>query len=382
MKIGILTLYYNNENYGGLLQAFALQRFLTEQGYECEQICWDFKNAILQHSDCSNIRNIKRLNGQKVNAFQKIEKKIATYIYSGQRNMRIKSFKNFEKTIQHSKLLYACNNFQNIAQEYDAIVVGSDQIWNMEWYCPEHFIDFKGDVLKIAYAASMPNTDLSNMQKAIITKHLQSFTAISVREKGTQELLKKITKQEISLMPDPTLILEKEDWKNLMLSDHKIKDPYIFCYFLGGSKDNRKLAKKISKMIGENIVTLPHLTEVQLSDCFWGDKKLYDVSPGGFLKLIYDADLVITDSFHATVFSIIFQTKFITLPRNDNDKSSSRIDTLLTMFGLREHMISDSIKNEDTLFKIINEKIEDKSPELKKIRKHAEEFFEENLERC
>ena len=107
---------------------------------------------------------------------------------------------------------------------------------------------------------------------------------------------------------------------------------------------------------------------------------MYDVSPKEFIQLICNADIVVTDSFHATVFSIIFQTKFIVFPRNENDKNNTRISTLLSVFGLNDHIISDNINDNYQLLKIADKEVKDKSDIMEKLKKEAIEFFRRNLE--
>lgn len=375
MKIGILTLYFNNKNYGGLLQAYALQHFLAKKGYECEQICWNFEDALLQYSDLDNIRKDMKVKPNSHSLFYRIEKKLLRGQIAKKRAARDECFKTFEVQIPHSKQVYTIDNYSQIAKEYDAVVVGSDQIWNMDWYCPEHFLSFSGSALKIAYAASMPNCELNDLQKKVVADHLESFSAVSVREKNTQQFFEEITQKKISWMPDPTLLLARDEWVDAMSATHGIgPESYIFCYFLGGGKTKRSSALRLARKTGRKIVTLPHLTDTRPEDLFFGDMKLYDVSPREFITLISNADLVMTDSFHATVFSIIFQKKFVVFSREENDKSNSRIGTLLREFGLEDHIVLENA-GEETIKKIASREVMDESEKMNNLRNRAELFF-------
>lgn len=379
MKIGILTFYYNNKNYGGLLQAYALQYFLMSKGYECEQICWDFGAALLQHEDVSSLRKTIEQRIQSHNFLYKVEKRILHMAMMDKLTVREGSFKVFEKEIPHSEKVYTVDNYSQIAQEYDVVVVGSDQIWNMAWYCPEHFLNFTGSTVKISYAASMPNCELNDSQRKTVADHLRSFSAISVREKNTQQFLEEITKKKISWMPDPTLLLTHDEWENVMsVKRESVTEPYIFCYFLGGGARKRDKAVSIARKTGRKIVVLPHLTDVRPEDAFFGDVKLYDVSPRDFIGLISNAELIMTDSFHATVFSIIFQRSFVTFSREENDKGNSRIGTLLAELGLEDHIVPNDA--EDCLVhEIASRTIEDKSEKLVEFRNRAGVFFDDIL---
>ncbi len=379
MKIGILTLYYNNKNYGGLLQAYALQYFLMNKGYECEQICWDFEDALLQHGEFADIRNTEELKTNKHSLLYKAERKILRKLMLKKRTMREGTYKTFEQEIPHSKRRYTVNNYFQIAHEYDVVVVGSDQIWNMAWYCPEHFLDFAGNTKKISYAASMPNCKLNDLQKKVIANHLRDFSAISVREKNTQQFLEEVTQKEILWMPDPTLLLTCDEWKDVEnVRSEDTKNPYIFCYFLGGGISKRNKAIRMAKQTGKRIVTLPHLTDIRPEDAFFGDIKLYDASPREFIGLISGADLVMTDSFHATVFSIIFQRSFVVFSREENDKGNSRIETLLAEFGLEDHIVSDSA-DDNLIYEIASKSIMDKSKKMEDFRDRADYFFRNAL---
>lgn len=378
MKIGIITLYYNNANYGGQLQAYALQRFLTNKGYNCEQIQWDFQSALKTHVGLSEIRHGKQehIKRRKFKVVEKVLKKVIKKSCNKQIEERKKRLKRFEEKIPHSNICYDSSNFQNIAFCYDAVVVGSDQIWNMQWYCPEHFLDFKKKVKKISYAASMPDVDLTEIQKETIKKHLLSFDAISVREVDTVDFLNSFVEKKVCWMPDPTFLLKKEEWEELLEAKRMIQQPYIFCYFLGEDKYMRKVAKKISKKTGYPIVTLPHLTDIQQNDSFFGKVRLYDIGPEEFLHLIYHAEYVFTDSFHATVFSLRFQTRFLTFSRYGNDEKNSRIKTLLALFSFESRLIISQGDKVDNLMKLLNSEISDQEERFDIFRKKAANYFD------
>lgn len=382
MKIGIITLYYDNTNYGGLLQAYALQSFLQMQGHSTEQICWDFHKAISEHSECRLIRTstINTCVSTKQSLVTRITKKAISCLLKNRFSQREMAFKKFELEIPHSKKVVTPSNFLEVVGSYDCIIVGSDQIWNMNWYCPEHFLENCNDVIRIAYAASMPDINLTEVQIDTLRTQLSLFRSISVRERDTVDFLNDIVLGDnaVRWMPDPTLLLTKEHWGEICEPVKMSCKPFIFCYFLGKGNEVRRKAQIISKEMGIRLIMLPHLNDIVEADIYAPGDKLYDINPKQFLWLIKNASYVLTDSFHATVFSIIFQTRFLTFGRDGNDEKNSRIKTLLNIFDLDDHLcsVNAEFKQMDL---IMRKNISDQEKILKKLRIDAKTFINYSL---
>lgn len=373
-KIGVITHYYNSHNYGGMLQAYAMINTLFKLSRQSEQLCF-----------AQTIPEKKLQPNQKINLTSKV-KQIKKGIYSILKNpiyskikLRNRAFYAFELKIPHSSKVYTSDNVFECVNDYDTFITGSDQVWNMDWYYKEYFLDFVPDSKrKISYAASMPNTNLSYDQKQIICEHLKSFDAISVREKETANFLSEITVKEVEWVLDPTLLLSKDDWDKIC-TERVIKEKYIFCYFLGEDKKHRTLARKFAKKVGYKIVTLPHLGRVNKNDIPFGHFKLYDISPEQFISLIKHAEYVITDSFHATVFSNIYQTKYFVLDRVGIGEMSSRIKSLVSLTGERFRFCTGKNQNANYMLEIKDILVPPLSDELLKMREKSIEFLKKNL---
>ena len=332
MKIGIVTHYYKSENYGGNLQAYALCRFLQKNGYCVEQISVDirYKSFFYRIKEVlSRFKNIK------------------TFTVLFDLKKRSKAIIRFnQEKIPHSKR-YSMKNIEKCVDEYDAFITGSDQVWHPDVINKAFLLDFvPSRRKKIAYAASIAVNEIPDERKSKYKESLQSYDAISVREEKGIEILKSLTDEKVVCTLDPTLLLTKQDWDEVC-DERIINDKYIFCYFLGESKEHRDLAKEYAKRQGVKVVTLPHLLgRYRESDDKFGDFRLYDVSPSGFLSLIKYAETVFTDSFHATVFSIIYKKDFFVLERKMSVSMGSRLQTLTSLFGMEERFCDSDDKVE------------------------------------
>lgn len=185
---------------------------------------------------------------------------------------------------------------------------------------------------KISYAASISQPNLSPKAEQVYKEHLKDFFAISVREKNAVDIIKKITQKEIDYVLDPTLLLKREQWE-MVASDRLIRDSYVFCYFLGGDNEIRNIAKEYAKKHNLTLVNMRHAAgHYHKADIDYGDIKMDAPSPNDFLSFIKDADMVFTDSFHASVFSLMFQRQFFVFERDGHKNMSTRITSLMELF--------------------------------------------------
>lgn len=322
MKIGIVTHYFKSENYGGNLQAYALCRFLNESGYEAEQISYDIT------SDQSLITRLK-LRLRNLWFWHSLS-------FARNRKKRKNKILLFNKTIPHSKP-YNKNTIGSCVENYDAFIVGSDQVWHPNAVCDAYLLKFVKNKIKLSYAASFAVNELSGNQKEAYREALRSFDGISVREEKGIEILKGLTDKRVWWSLDPTLLLSAEQWNDII--SRKVEEaPYIFCYFLGEDFNHRKLACEFAEKNDLPIVTLPNLKgKFRACDKNFGDKQLYDVSPADFISLIKNATYILTDSFHATAFSIIFEKQFFVFERTGVKSMGSRLDSLTKLFESTEH---------------------------------------------
>ncbi len=331
-KIGIITHYYNSHNYGGLLQAYALCRILDEYGYDAEQISYDTSVSIsLQKKASSKGANTvkSKIRGLLSSFYHRqMDRKILSGILK--RNAIIAEF---AETIPHSKITYTDATISECNDIYDVFITGSDQVWNLMWYYPAYFLDFvKPNKPKISYAASISQKKLTDDEILIIKSHLTDYTAVSVREENAVDLLTKCTSLPVEWTLDPTLLLSDKQW-DVVSAERIIKDKYLFCYFLGDSTIARNLAKEYAKKHNLVLATIPYLSNhYRKCDKKFGDIQLYNVNPQMFISLIKYAEIIFTDSFHATVFSNIYKQQYYVFERSNFASMNSRIESLIRLF--------------------------------------------------
>lgn len=329
MKVGILTQYFGSHNYGGLLQAYALVYVLRQNGFDAEQICYIPSGVCLDQTSLSmNGDSISRIKRYIDALLRKIENKRLSRIIE----IRNKKCEGFANTIPHSKTVYSKYTIKESNLMYDGFVAGSDQIWNPRSLDTTYFLDFADENKKtVAYAASICRDSLSEVEKKVFRRGLENLNAVSLRE-NCVDVLQELTDKPVQCVLDPTMLLPKEHWESITC-ERLIEDEYILCYFLGDNLEQRKIAKEYANRNHLILVTMPHLAvKVEVNDIGFGDKQLVDVSPQEFLSLIKYAKCVFTDSFHATVFSLLFQKNFFVFQRSKEKGMTSRINTLLQIY--------------------------------------------------
>ena len=365
-KIGVVTMF-GNSNYGCLLQCYAVKTILRKNGYE---------SVILVPT-----RHVA------VEAIRKYTKKVLRYLY-GLINIpqhyiynRLSMMDCFIKTNLDWKYVNT-NKLKTgrLNDAYASFCVGSDQIWNP--YCIEYnpeivFLPFIDSSHKLAISPSIATGVVPNTFIEACQKYLGDFKYISVREKDGAQLLENVLARHVPVMIDPTLLLDKSDWDRIA-DQSRIKEDkdYLITYFLGEvCPERRIIIDELSKKY--------HLKVISMLD--FNDKVHYAVSPAEFLYLIKNAKLVCTDSFHATVFSLIWEKPFWVFGKRIKGKAAndngSRIENLLELYGLDNRLLSQKqVNNLEKTFDIDFENksafIESRACALKRIGS----FFE-NLNR-
>ena len=395
IKVAIITHYYKSVNYGGNLQAYALTRYLNQNGYNAVQISYPFvydssslslKERLLQKFKESPLLFlgfvlkkivfifIDLFNKTKLAKLQEINKK------------RLQSFAHFQlDLIPHTSTVYDEKTLKTLNADFDAFITGSDQVFNLEMMRPGFFLTFVNDKkTKISYAASMALNSIPKNKEDFCKESLERFDAIGVREEKTVFLLSRLLNSRIVLNVDPVFLLEKSEWEQVC-SDRVIKEDYLFCYFLGKNSFSRKEAKQFAHKYGLKIVCIPFCTtRYNLLDEQFGDVNIPYASPEDFLSLIKNAKCIFTDSFHACAFSIIFDKMFFVFDRDKGAKMSSRIVTLTKLFKIEDQYIKNNSSNKLFLDDgILNEcKINNfmyKSDEFYALKKSSIQFIDANL---
>ena len=309
-------------NYGAVLQAYALQTILCNFFKEVE---------IIDYCPPSLISEYNVINTYSYKSILYSLWSLRPYL------KKIKKFQSFrEKHMNISSKRYV--NLSEV-EDYDTdfFFLGSDQIWNPEitkGFDPVYFGLFKckADATIVSYAASLGKEELTTDECKMIMKLIKNIDYLSVREEEAKNILSNYINKEINVVLDPTLLLDKEKW-NSLTSEIKYSN-YLLYYSLNGYDETEALAKNIADYLGLTLIELsgkrkPIINKTHIT--------IYDAGPEEFLSFIKKANYVVTDSFHGTVFSVIFERPFITIPHKTR---GGRIITFLNKMGLIDRMLS------------------------------------------
>ena len=345
--VGLLTLDSRMYNYGGFLQEMALQDAIKSLGYECEIIDYDVSQEF-------NTFSLKR--GIKNFSFEKIKKKLIkqkTIPLSDYVSDLVEKRKNVFDEYRADNLVLSrkmsSSDLSSVDLPYEQIVCGSDQIWNPDYNIPAFFLNFgRKGCRRVIYAASIGKDHLSRHQKKIYSKLLEFPDYISVREDSAQKLISNITETDVKLVLDPTLLHRQEYWMEKADDSSLNYRNYIFCYFLNLTDEKVRAANDFAEKNNCEIIAIPYLhNEMEEYSEKLNGKLFSEVNPADFLNLIRNAEAIITDSFHAIVFSIIFQKDFWCFGRNAGTYSmNTRLHTLLSYVEMQDRMIApEDLKN-------------------------------------
>ncbi len=348
MKIGILTQPLHT-NYGGLLQNYALQQVLRGMGHEVETIDHGFtiKASLLR-------QNLSKIKGRLLHILSPNRYSLARYIPNAQEQAIIRAKTNFfiDKYIARTMTLHSTEEFDDIAQsnKYDAYVVGSDQCWRPRYngsFLLEMFLRFAGNqtnVKRVAYAVSfgISEWEFSLEQTGRCAALARKFDFISVREKSGVELCKEYLGVEATHVLDPTMLLDKEDYIKLVECENEPQSPgTLFHYILDPSNEKKTLIDMVSESIGLKPFSVMPKYQAENRTKEDVKKRIEDCvfpSVTSWLRAFMDAEMVIVDSFHGAVFSIIFNKPFWVL--SNPGRGNARFESLLEMYGLEDRMIT------------------------------------------
>ena len=341
-----LAINYDYHDYGGMLQAFATQRALAKSGVDSDAIDFDnLKSDITKRKWKYFLSNVLDLTIVKEKG-KVIEKKIKQKLNKTLRENLAKRDSAFDRfclaNFKVSRKFENWNDMTGACKEYDSVIVGSDQLWLPSNVCADYYtLSFVPDsVNKVAYATSFGVGKIPAKYEKAYAKFLARINHLSARESSGKSIIKKIVGRDVPQVCDPALLLDANGWDEVA-SPRIIPEKYIFCYFMGDNPDQRDFVKRLAKKTGFKIVALLHLDQFIASDETYADYTPYDVTPADFVSLVKYADYVCTDSFHGTVFSIIYSRNFFTFMRFKKTASLStntRIESLLHTFGLTNRL--------------------------------------------
>ncbi len=359
-KIGAIT-FHKAQNYGSVLQTYALQNFVRALGQEFGKDI-DYKVINVMPKAQKNLYSIFK---KKLSITNIVKNTVAFFNY-GKLKRKQNAFKNFLNT--NISLTNYCDDENTLLQETNEMeyfISGSDQIWNVRSCDFEDYfyLDFVKDAKKISYAASFGplNIDWAKYNAEKYSKLLNSYNHISTREIGSAKNVELLTGKKPEIHVDPTLLLDKKEWQKIQSTANYKNGKYILMYCLEPTKEQLALVKAISKKVGLPVVVTRYNNK---NDIFNNFVKKYETGPKDFLSLIDNASLVITSSFHGTAFSLIYRKKFYAL----NGKTDNRISNILEKAGLLDR----SIDSKEDLNKINLNEVD---------FSNAEKFLEEEKQR-
>ena len=343
-RIGIVSCYFQH-NYGSMLQALATQMALDKLNYENETVDisgfnHEIKKAKLLYFAKASLTSDILLSklGMAKNV---LIKKFSKNEYAAVSRIRAEKFDDFSKKWFRKSPKYTSKKElgDSCKENYSSVLVGSDQLWLPGNIAADYYtLNFVPETVNtIAYATSFGQSSLPKDSARKAALFLKKSRHIGVREESGQKLVKELAGRDVPVVCDPTLLFTGEEWLSIQKDEPIVEDKYILCYFLGNNPPHREFAKRLRQATGCKIVALTHLDEFVKSDEGYADETPYNVDPADFLNLIRNATYVCTDSFHCSVFSMLYKKVFFTFrryARKTKSSTNSRLDTLFRLAGV------------------------------------------------
>lgn len=345
MRVGILT-YPNTNSLGASLQMYALYRVVSKLGHEAEVINYDPPNLHNRRSNMSKTQERSLITCVK-------QRMIQCLVPQAQ-----PKFDRFEGQLTKVPPIATSESavLRELAERYDRIVVGSDQVWNEQITGHDYnfYLEFcADDSKKVSYAASFGNDDVLEEERHYIAELLGKFRCISVREVQGQQIVEKLIGVKPNLVLDPTLLIDSSELKKQIVP-YPITKKYVLFYNIKPSMRLRKIAQEFADKNGYVLVFL----NGRVKDRF--DKRkypAYGIGPREFLGLVHGAEYVFTNSFHGVAISVALNKNFYVEYSTD---TNSRLTNLIEMLELEKCVVSDSIVyNEPVLidYALVEEKL-------------------------
>ena len=358
MKIGILTFWKTEDNYGQLLQCYATQTYLKSLGHEpflVKATNGHEYNPTFKEQLIDKLRTVYRLLPYPGYLIKRASKSLIYTLTHGKlkRNITERRFEKFRQQYLNCTREYTLEELRKNPPEADAYVVGSDQIWNST--DGMYFLSWADDsAKKISIAASFGSRSSSDEFCALIAPWLKRFDFVTVRENSGLKICSDAGRKDAKLVPDPTLLLRADDYLKIA-SDKYPREPYLFIYFLGTRTDINW--KEIFRFAKEKDLKVVYVGSQGQEDKFPKEEPTIPE----WLALIAHAEYVITNSFHGTIFAMQFQRKFMVFPVcGASIGMNNRLTTLLKPLGLESHIYNESISlisepiNYSNVFTLLN----------------------------
>ena len=376
MKIALFTWTYLN--YGTQLQAYSMCTYLKNNGQDIDFINYlTHKEDVIRYGKKNLSHQIKRVikKGKQISLNRRMAK-IGNDNIEALKNRQYK-FNVFMKNSLPLTKKYTATDLLNISDCYDLYIVGSDQVWSPKYLDGRFFLDFVENKNKlVAYAPSFGVNSLNPEITERVSKWIQRFEYLSVREIAGKEIIKELTGKEVPVVLDPTFLFNKDEWYSNFEASNQQDEKYILCYFLSENSYYWKVVSKIADILGLKVIIVPNTPD----DFECPYEKYIDVAPIDFAKMIYDASYVITDSFHGTAFAINFGIDFLTLARfseKSKESENSRVKSILELLDFDDRFIvSDTIS---CTVEIDKEKWEKCEMLLEKKREESKQYLDNIL---
>lgn len=371
-KVAIVSCYFQ-KNYGSVLQAFATQQILDEYGIENVTIRYDGLESQIKKQKykyyARQLLNPEIVLGKLGYIKARILKKFGKSKLSENMRLRDEAIKAFEKNFRLSPKINSFEELARFVSTYEAVLVGSDQLWLTSNLDADYYtLNWVPDGIKrISYATSFGVSSIPKRYYPFTSNFLKKIDSLSVREETGKRIVKDICGRDAIVICDPTIMFTGEQWLKIQKKESLYDKKYIFCYFLGDNPNQRDFAKRLKKITDCDIVAILHLNVYVSSDENYADYCPYAVDSADFINYIRNAEYICTDSFHATVFSILNKKRFFTFRRfkaNYVLQTNSRLDSLLEAVGLQNRILNEDADvqqwvNADIDYSRVDEKLDE-----------------------
>jgi len=330
--VGTIT-YHESNNYGAILQAYALQEILVDMGYISEII--DYSKFQPGIATLSRYRRVRRF------VWQGIVKRMSV---GRKRQKRTEEFRR-KYLRQSARKYYNAETLHSTPPLYDAYITGSDQVWNpiinnndSSWFLTFAPLGKK----RISYAASFGISQIQDRFISDYSKWLKQIHYLSTREAEGKQIIEQLTGRNAEILLDPTLLLDQDQWCQIAVP-YKSSKPYILCYCMQGDKEVNKniteIARQVLALTGWGIIYIGQKEYMQLHP--WR-RSVFDAGPAEFLGLFQNASFIVTNSFHGIAFAVNYRKSFFVIINQallPEKTSNSRITTLLKTFKLEHRLL-------------------------------------------
>lgn len=376
-KAGIIT-FYKSDNPGAVLQAYALQKYISQNGYKAE---------IIQYADLK--KKSLKMNPVKRILHNFWYHTLKRKVFKDKKWQRVLKFIDTNDSLSEKRYTSA-DEISKLPPQYDVYITGSDQVWNDSITGADYsyYLSFAPDnAVKIAYGASCGSvkTFLKNKEKK--AEYLSRYDVIAVRETNFASVLQSDFGIDAQIVLDPTLLLSADEWKNISEQSEIVKkDKYILCYIMPGDKvvENgiAQIAEELNKQTGYKIVRFGLKDKDRLK---FRKDDIFDAGPAEFVRLIADASFVITNSFHGSVFAVNFGKNLFGIINGEVDGSLTRASRLISVYellGMNDRLISFSSKDKSWRASVKSEdyNYEKASAKLSEERKNSADYLLKSLE--